>query len=70
MERRFRVRLGELLDDAEVRPGLLRGVAARLEGFVRPFAESLGSDARHRNATKYIRGLLSTWVTSSPNRSP
>jgi len=60
MERRFRVRLGELLDDAEVHPGLLRGVAARLEEFVRPFAESLGSDARRRNATRYVQGLLSS----------
>jgi SRSO17 transposase len=59
MERRFRVRLGELLDDAEVRPGLLRGVAARLDEFVRPFAASLGSDARRRNATRYVQGLLS-----------
>ena len=30
MERRFRVRLDELLSDAEVYPALLRGVAARL----------------------------------------
>src|SRR5262249_4863980 len=59
MERRFRVRLDELLNDAEVRPGLLRGVAARLEGFVRPFVEALGSDARRRNATEYVGGLLS-----------
>src|SRR4051812_36151588 len=59
MERRFRVRLDELLDDAEVRPGLLRGVAARLEGFVRPFVAALGSDAQRQNATQYIRGLVS-----------
>ena len=59
MERRFRVRLDELLDDAEVHPGLLRGMAPRLEGFLRPFVESLGSDARRRNATGYVRGLLS-----------
>jgi SRSO17 transposase len=59
MERRFRVRLGEPLDDAEVHPGLRRGAAARLEGFVRPLAESLGSDARRRNATRYVQGLLS-----------
>jgi hypothetical protein len=30
MERRFRVRLDELLDDAQVCPGLLRGVLPRL----------------------------------------
>src|SRR5688572_10187874 len=59
MERRFRVRLGELRDDAEVRPGLLRGMAPRLEEFLRPFVESLGSAARGRNATQYVRGLLS-----------
>jgi SRSO17 transposase len=59
MDRRFRVRLGELLDDAKVRPGLLRGVAARLDEFVRPFAASLGSDARRRHATGYVQGLLS-----------
>src|SRR5262249_25370901 len=49
----------DLLKDAEVRPGLRRGVAARLEGFVRPFVEALGSDARRQNATRYVRGLLS-----------
>lgn len=59
MGRRFRARLDELLNDAEVHPGLLRGVPARLERFVRPFAETLGSDARGRNATAYVRGLLS-----------
>ena len=59
MERRFRVRLGELLDDAKVHPGLLRGTATRLEEFVRPFAESFGSDAPRRNATRYVQGLLS-----------
>src|SRR4051794_33259031 len=59
MERRFRVRLGELLDDAEVHPGLLRGLVPRLEGFLRPFVESLGSDAQRRNATGYVEGLLS-----------
>jgi SRSO17 transposase len=59
MDRRFRVRLDELLNDAEVHPGLLRGLVPRLEGFVRPFAASLGSDARRRNATGYVQGLLS-----------
>src|SRR6476646_3936675 len=59
MERRFRARLDELLDDAEVHPSLLRGLAPRLGGFLRPFVESLGSDARRRNATGYVEGLLS-----------
>jgi len=59
MERRFRVRLDELLDDAEVHPSLLRGIAPRLEEFARPFVQSLGSDAHRRNATGYVEGLLS-----------
>ena len=59
MERRFRARLDELLDDAEVHPGLLRGLAPRLAGFLRPFVESLGSAARRRNAAGYVEGLLS-----------
>jgi SRSO17 transposase len=59
MERRFRARLDELLDDAEVHPGLLRGLAPRLEGFLRPFVESLGSAAQRRNAAGYVEGLLS-----------
>ena len=59
MERRFRVRLDQLRDDAEVHPGLLRGVVPRLEGFVRPFVAALGSDAQRQNATHYIRGLVS-----------
>ena len=59
MERRFRARLDELLDDAEVPPGLLRGLAPRLAGFLRPFVESLGSAAQRRHAAGYVEGLLS-----------
>ena len=44
MERRFRVRLEELLADAEVPPGLLRGVLPRLEAFLEPFAAALHVD--------------------------
>jgi SRSO17 transposase len=59
MERRFRVRLAELLDDAEVRPGLLRGVMPRLESFLRPFVEVLQTPERRANARHYVHGLLS-----------
>lgn len=41
MERRFEVRLRELLDDAVVSPEQLRGMLARLELFVEPFAARL-----------------------------
>ncbi len=59
MERRFRVRLGELLADAEVHAGLLPGLERRLEAFLQPFVASLQLDARKHNATHYTQGLLS-----------
>src|SRR5262249_25609485 len=59
MERRYRVRLDELLDDAEVPPGLLRGALPRLEAFLRPFVEALRSPEQQTNARHYVQGLLS-----------
>lgn len=59
MERRFQARLDELRDDAEVRPGLLRGVLPRLESFLEPFARSLLSPEQRSNAQLYVQGLLS-----------
>jgi SRSO17 transposase len=59
MERRFRVRLDELLSDAEVPPGLLRGVLPRLETFLQPFVAALRSPEQRTNARHYVQGLLS-----------
>ena len=59
MERRFRVRLDELLEDAEVPPGLLRGVRPRLETFLEPFVASLSRAEQRLNAQHYVQGLLS-----------
>lgn len=59
MERRFRIRLDELLNDAEVRPSLLKGVMPRLESFVQPFVEALQSTEQRTNAQHYVQGLLS-----------
>src|SRR5262252_2540075 len=59
MERRFRVRLDELLDDAQVRPSLLRGVLPRLESFLQPFVAVLQTPERQTNARHYVQGLLS-----------
>src|SRR3982750_4461969 len=59
MERRFRVRLDELLEDAEVPPGLWRGALPRLEAFLHPFVEALGSAEQQTNARHYVQGLLS-----------
>src|SRR3954447_5243954 len=59
MEQRYRVRLEELLDDAEVPPGLLRGVLPRLETFLQPFVQTLISAEQRTNARHYVQGLLS-----------
>ena len=59
MERRFRVRLDELREDAEVPPGLLRGVLPRLETFLEPFVASLSRAEQRSNAHHYVQGLLS-----------
>ena len=59
MERRFRVLLDELRDDAMVRPGLLRGTLPRLESFLQPFVAVLQSPEQRTNARHYVQGLLS-----------
>ena len=59
MERRYQARLEELLDDAEIRPGLLRGVLPRLETFLLPFVSSLLRSEQRTNAHHYVQGLLS-----------
>ena len=59
MERRFRVRLDELLQDAEVPPTLLRGLIPRLESFLQPFVASLQREEQRGNAQHYVQGLLS-----------
>src|SRR3954468_20995693 len=59
MERRFRVRLDELLEEAEVPPGLLRGVLPRLETFLEPFVASLTRPEQRLNAQHYVQGLPS-----------
>jgi SRSO17 transposase len=59
MERRFQVRLGELLDDAVVAPAVFRGVLPRLEKFVQPFAACLKEPEQQQHAQDYVTGLVS-----------
>src|SRR5882672_6188675 len=59
MERRFRVRLDELLSDAEVGGRVLHGVMPRLESFLQPFVGSLRSAEQRVNSKQYVSGLLS-----------
>jgi SRSO17 transposase len=59
MERRFQVRLQELLDEAVVEPEQLQGMLARLERFVEPFAACLVRSKQRTLAQRYVAGLAS-----------
>ena len=59
MERRYELRLEQMLAQAEVSPELLRGLFDRLEAFVEPFATSLDQPEQRRHAAEYMTGLLS-----------
>jgi SRSO17 transposase len=59
MERRFRIRLEEMLGDAQVPPSLLAGVMPRLERFLQPFVAALPTPEQRTNTQHYVEGLLS-----------
>jgi SRSO17 transposase len=59
MERRYQVRLQELLDDAVIEPEQLRGMLIRLDRFVDPFVGCLVRSKQHGLAQQYVAGLVS-----------
>jgi SRSO17 transposase len=59
MERRFDVRLEELLEDAVLDPQIPKGMLDRLERFVEPFAASLTSSEQQEHVREYVAGLCS-----------
>src|SRR5207248_281640 len=59
MERRFKLRLNQVLDDAVVDPVVFRGVLPRLERFVQPFAEGLHRQEQEDHLQHYLAGLVS-----------
>jgi SRSO17 transposase len=59
MERRYEVRLEQMLAQAEVSPESMRRLLKRLETFAEPFAESLTGPQQRRHAAEYMTGLLS-----------
>ncbi len=59
MERRYEVRLEQMLAQAEVSPELMRDLLKRLETFAEPFAKSLAMPEQRRHAAEYMTGLLS-----------
>lgn len=59
MERRFELRLAELLDHAVLDPRVPEGMLDRLERFVEPFAACLGSREQRQHVWEYVGGLFS-----------
>jgi len=59
MERRYQVRLKELLEDAVVHPEQLTEMLARLDRFVEPFAACLRRDKQQELTRQYVAGLVS-----------
>src|SRR5262245_46105260 len=59
MERRFELRLDELLADADLPPAVLRGLLPRLEPCLQPFAQRLQRSEQRANARAYVAGLRS-----------
>ena len=59
MERRYQVRLKELLGDAVVRPEQLQGMLERLERFVEPYAACLVRQKQRTLTQQYVAGLVS-----------
>lgn len=59
MERRFQVRLDEMIQDARLPPGLAADLPARLQDFLHPFVATLRRSETRDNAHSYVRGLLS-----------
>ena len=59
MDDRFAPRLQEMLDSAFCGHEVTAGTLARLDEFLRPFAESLTEPAQRTHAREYVEGLFS-----------
>jgi SRSO17 transposase len=59
MERRFAVRMRQILDDTVVEPAVFNGARQRLERFVEPFAACLREAEQRKHTLEYVSGLIS-----------
>ena len=59
MERRYELRLEQMLAQAEVSPTLMLDLFGRLETFVQPFAASLDQPEQRHHTAESMTGLLS-----------
>ena len=71
MERRFKLRKRQLLEDAKLKSELSKGMLDRLEAFVEPFAASLGRREMRENAQQYVGGgFYQIWNERMLSRLP
>lgn len=59
MDRRYEVRLKELLGECRVDPWVFEGLVPRLQDFVRPFADCLGNSQQRKHLEIFVSGLTS-----------
>lgn len=59
MERRYKLRKQQLLEDAELKTELSKGILDRLQSFVEPFANTFRRRDTQENVQQYVGGLLS-----------
>jgi SRSO17 transposase len=59
MERRFEMRLQEMLTQAEVPSDLIDGLIEHVTDFAEPYARSLSEPEQRQHTVEYIKGLLS-----------
>ncbi len=59
MERRFQVRMRELLEQCQVTAGQFNGTLQRLGQFARAFMNGLGRREQKQHVQTYLQGLLS-----------
>ncbi len=59
MERRFELRLEELLEDAVLDPRIPEGMLDRLERFIKPYVAIMESPAQEQHLWEYVAGLFS-----------
>ena len=59
MSPRFERRRKQLLEDAQIRPQVYRGMMERLPEFLEPYLERLGRREQKEHLREYVQGLLS-----------
>ena len=59
MERRFELRLEELLEDAVLDPRIPEGMLDRLDRFIKPYVAIMESPAQQQHLWEYVAGLFS-----------